>query len=416
MSSPKPGNFYLVDCNSFYASCERVFDPSLAKKAVVVLSNNDGCVIARSKEAKALGIPMGAPAYQYAPLFKAKEVAVFSSNYALYGEMSHRVMQVLAQFSPDMEEYSIDEAFLFIDSKDPLTLGRTIKERVFRWTGIPVSVGIAKTKTLAKVANHHAKNHSGVCLLNSDIEAHLAQLPVEKVWGVGRRLTERLAAHGIRTALHLSQKDPTWVRKQFSVTLEKSALELSGLSCLQLDEISAPKKSITCSRSFGSAITELDPLSRSLAAFVARAAQKLRKQDSEATSLTIFLATSPFIDKPYARSATLQLPQPTSYTPTLIKAANRCLKTLFRPDYPYKKTGITLEGIIPKNSRQEDLFGLSIEEHQKQHRLMQTADRLAPRGLRFAAEGACNQRRQSTSPHSLTNWERLPTINIDQNS
>ncbi|NGX45187.1 MAG: DNA polymerase IV 1 [Chlamydiae bacterium] len=410
MSSTRPGNFFLVDCNSFYVSCERVFDPKLAKRAVVVLSNNDGCVIARSKEAKALGIPMGAPAYQYAPLFKAKGVEVFSSNYTLYGDMSHRVMQVLAQFSPDMEEYSIDEAFLFIETIDPVEFGREIKERVFQWTGIPVSVGIAKTKTLAKVANHHAKGRTGVCLLDRDVEAHLSQLPVEKVWGVGRRLAERLAAHGIRTAAQFCQKEPSWIRKQFSVTLEKTTLELRGISCLQLDDIVAPKKSITCSRSFGNTISQLDELSESLASFVARAARKLRKQSSEASSLTIFLSTSPFIAKSYARSVTIDLPEPTSYTPALIQAAKRCLKTLFRPDYPYKKTGVILGGIIPKNSHQQDLFGLTIHEQEKQSRLMQTADRLSPRGVRFADEGACNQRRQATSPHSTTNWNKLPII------
>ncbi len=413
MSSTKQGNFFLIDCNSFYASCERVFAPRLASKAVVVLSNNDGCVIARSKEAKALGIPMGAPAYQYAPLFKAKRVEVFSSNFTLYGDMSHRVMQVLSQFSPNMEEYSIDEAFLFIDAKHPEKIGREIKERVFRWTGIPVSVGIAKTKTLAKVANHCAKKQdSGVVFIEESPDVFLKSLPVEKVWGIGSRIAKRLASFGLYTAAQFCSKEPEWIRRQFSVTLEKTALELKGLSCLKLEEVQEPKKSITCSRSFRVAIETLPELSAILATFVARAARKLRRNKSRAGFMTILLMTSPFVVRPYSRSVAIQLKEPSSYTPTLIKAAKYCLKKLFQAGYPYKKVGVIFTDLTAESSVQNDLFGLSIHEEEKQRRGMRVADRLWARGLRFAAEGAVPTQQNNLSPYSTTDWNRLPLIKM----
>ncbi len=411
--------FFLVDCNSFYVSCERVFNPALLKKPVVVLSNNDGCVVARSNEAKRLGIPMGAPAFQYKRLFDEKNVFVYSSNYTLYGDMSQRVMQVLEQFSPKIEIYSIDKAFLAIAAKDPLAVAREIRKRVLQWTGIPVSVGIGKTKTLAKVANHIAKKeetHKGAFLLQSDRETDrvLAKFPLDGIWGIGRRLSRRLKGLGILTPLQFKNANNEWIRKCFSTTLLKTALELRGISCLQLEEAYAPRKSITCSRSFGTTVTELKGLEEAVSSYTARAAEKLREQESLAGHLTVFLTTSPFIANPYANSATLSLPEATDYTPHLIAKAKLGLQGIFRSGYEYKKAGVIFTDLSPKTCYQRDLFFRTSPAHDKAMRVL---DRInASHGkaaLQFAAEGLekpWKMRRTHTSAHFTTNWKQLLTI------
>ncbi|NGX37903.1 MAG: DNA polymerase IV 1 [Chlamydiae bacterium] len=416
MSSTKQNKF-LVDCNSFYVSCERVFNPKLWGKPVVVLSNNDGCVVARSKEAKALGIPMGAPAYQYKKLFHEKNVFVYSSNYTLYGDLSHRVMQVLAQFSPHMEIYSIDEAFLEIETADPLALGFEIKSRVWKWTGIPVSVGISSTKTLAKVANHIAKKGSGANLLNQ-IDSTLATFPLGDIWGIGRRLSSRLQQRGILTPLELKNADSGWIRKCFSTTLLKTALELRGISCLKIEETTAPRKSITCSRSFSSPVETLKALEEALSSYTARAAEKLRAQESLASYLTVFLSTSPFIQMPYSNSATILLPAPNDHTPTLITYAKMCLRGIFREGYLYKKVGVLFTDLSSKACYQQDLF---YHPSPRQTQAMQALDRInaayGKPALQFAAEGIekpWKMRRMHTSQHFSTSWKELLTIPLQK--
>jgi DNA polymerase V len=420
MSSTKRAKlFFLVDCNSFYVSCERVFNPKLLKRPVVVLSNNDGCVVARSKEAKELGISMGAPAFQCKDFFNRHSVAVYSSNYTLYGDLSHRVMQVLSQFSPEIEIYSIDEAFLSIQVEDPLLLGREIRARVAKWTGIPVSVGIARTKTLAKVANHTAKkveSHGGVFSLEDEraVDPILARTPIEEIWGVGRRLTKRLQAERIHSALDLKKAPEAWVQKRFSVTLLKTVLELQGTSCLALEEAPAPKQSLTRSRSFGTPVKELHDLEEALASYIAEAAVKLREQHSLTAHLTVFLMTSPFIETPYSNSLTTQLPEPTDYTPFLIWQGKRCLHTLFRKGYLYKKVGVIFHNLSPKGCCARDLFSqASPTQSEAMYALDQINASFGKKALQFAAEGMTKpwkMRRSQTSAKFTTCWEELLEI------
>ncbi len=365
MSSTRLGRslFALVDCNNFYVSCERVFNPLLCNKPVVVLSNNDGCAVARSNEAKALGIPMGAPAFQYAALFKKNKVVVLSSNYTLYGQMSHRVMQTLAQFTPDFEIYSIDEAFLqFIDEPGLLPNAQKIKQTVWQWTGIPVSIGIAPTKTLAKVANRYAKKHlpqEGIFMLN-DPELQktiLTDFPVEDVWGIGRQISHLLYRNGIRTAWEFACMEDRWIKKNLSVVGLRTAWELRGVSCLSLQEAAPPKKSIVCSRSFGREVFDEADLAEALATYVATAAEKLRAQGSIAAFIEVFLNTNRFKEENYYGNAIhLTLPQATDYTPFLIHYAKHGLHKIYKSGFGYKKIGVLLGGLVSSKALQRDLF------------------------------------------------------------
>ncbi|MBS0620004.1 MAG: Y-family DNA polymerase [Verrucomicrobia bacterium] len=411
--------FFLIDCNQFYVSCEQLFNPKLQNRPVVVLSNNDGTVVARSKEAKALGIPMGAPLYQYAEQFKREKVHVLSSNFTLYGDLSQRVMHTLSRFSPEMEEYSIDEAFLEIDTPDPLSLAQEIKATVLKWTGIPVSVGIGSTKTLAKVANDIAKKGSGIFSFSTQeqIETTLKKLPVQEIWGIGRNLTTSLAKEGIHTTYALIQKEDTWIRKHFSLTLLRTVWELRGISCLPLSDLPTPRKSITCSRSFAKRITELEELSEALASYTATAAERLREEELAPSFLSVFVMTSPYIEKSYINSATLTLIEPTTFTPELISKAKEALTQIYRPGYLYKKVGITLGGFVPKGPVQMDLFAKRPSPHQT--RAMQVLDDINNRygrsTLRLAAEGLCQSWRakgKNTSSRFTTAWAELLTIVI----
>jgi DNA polymerase V len=421
MSSTKPSNYFLIDCNQFYVSCEQVFNPKLRKKPVVVLSNNDGIVVARSKEAKALGIPMGAASFQYADLFKAHKVHVLSSNYTLYGDMSQRVMHVLSRFSPDMEEYSIDEAFLRIAVEDPLAIAKEIKSTVLKWTGIPVSVGIGATKTLAKVANDIAKKKNGIFTFTdaAQIDATLENMDVEEIWGIGRSLSAALREEGIKNPRALKDAPDAWIKKRFSVVLLRTVYELRGQSCLSLIELPAPRKSITCSRSFGKAVTKLKEIEEALASYAGNAAEKLREEELLPSFLIVFLMTSPFSKQAYSNSWTMTLNEPTAFTPALISKAKEALGKIFRAGLLYKKVGIIMGGFAPQTNYQPDLFYSDEAKTNRQRRAMQVVDDLNQRfggsSIRFAAEGIrqpWKMKRGNVTQRFTTSWDELLNIEI----
>jgi len=414
----------LVDCNNFYVSCERVFDPSLWGVPVVVLSNNDGNVIARSNEAKALDIHMGAPWFKCAPLVARHGIRVFSSNYALYGDMSHRVMETLAGCVPAMEVYSIDEAFLYLTGMEHFGLeeyGRFIRARVGGWTGMPVSVGIGPSKTLAKLANRIAKKNpecGGVFNITGHprMEEILAGIAVEHVWGVGSRYARMLHQHGVHSARDLSRAPDAWVRKKMTVMGLRTAWELRGHPCLEMEEAPPPKKAIVSSRSFGRPVERLDELMEAAAAYTTRAAEKLRRQNSLVSGLTVFLATNRFKPEPqYSNAATFSLPQPTGYTPHLIRLAHAGLRRIYRTGYRYKKVGIMLFDMVEQGEGQLDLFGGGVDP--RRQALMETVDRLNGRfgksTVSFAAEGngrSWHMRREYLSPRYTTSWLELPLV------
>ena len=360
-----PPVFALVDCNNFYASCERVFNPMLEGQPIVVLSNNDGCVVARSNEAKALGIGMGVPEFQIRSLLRARHVQVFSSNYTLYGDMSQRVMETLEQFCPDLEVYSIDEAFLSLVGfalRDLIEYGRQIRRTVKQWTGIPVSVGIAETKTLAKIANRIAKrtpDTGGVfdLLACSDRDALLGRVPVEEVWGIGRNYAHVLIQHGITTAVQLREVDDQWIRTHMGIVGLRLVMELRGVSCLDLEQCPAPKQSLTCSRAFGTLINTLAEMEEAVSVYTSRVAEKLRGERLAATVLTVFLTTNEFKDGPqYSNTLTLKLPIATDSTADLIRCALQGIRAIYRDGYHYKKAGVMLTGLVPASQTQADLF------------------------------------------------------------
>lgn len=421
MSSTKLSNYFLIDCNQFYVSCEQVFNPKLRKKPVVVLSNNDGIVVARSKEAKAMGIPMGAAFFQYADLFKAQKVHVLSSNYTLYGDMSQRVMHVLSRFSPDMEEYSIDEAFLRIADNNPIAIAKEIKATVLKWTGIPVSIGIGSTKTLAKVANDISKKKEGIFMFSdaAQIDATLENLDVEEIWGIGRQLAAALREEGIKNARAFKDAGDAWIKKRFSVVLLRTAYELRGISALFLNELPVPRKSITCSRSFGKPATKLKEIEEALASYTANAAEKLRKEELLPSFLTVFIMTSPFREQSYSNSWTMTLDEPSTFTPELTAKAKKALSKIFKAGYLYKKVGIIMGGFAPQTNYQPDLFRSDEKQTAKQKRAMQAVDHLNRRfgdaSVRFAAEGIrqhWKMKRGNVSPRFTTSWDELLNIDI----
>lgn len=419
MSSTKPSNYFLIDCNSFFVSCEQVFNPKLRKKPVVVLSNNDGIVIARSKEAKALGIPMGAASFQYTDLFKRGKVHVLSSNFTLYGDMSRRVMHALSHFSPDMEEYSIDEAFLRIACDDPDAVAQEIKATVLQWTGIPVSIGIGTTKTLAKVANDVAKKGTGIFAFSDPIQVNTAleKLDVQEIWGVGRQLSAALREYGIRNARQLKEASEDWIKKRFSVVLLRTVYELRGMSCLELIEVAEVRKSITHSRSFGKGVKEIQEVEEALATYTASAAEKLRQEELLPTFLTVFLMTSAFQQSAYSNSWTVTLDEPTTFTPDLIMKAKEALVRIFREGYIYKKVGVIMGGFEPSANFQPDLF--SKRQTEKLKAAMEAIDgvnaRYGDTAMLFAAEGLrkpWKMKRGHVTPRYTTSWDELLKIEI----
>jgi len=412
--------FALVDCNNFYASCERVFDPRLKNRPIVVLSNNDGCIVARSNEVKALDIPMGVPYFEQKTLIRKHDIAVFSSNYQLYGDMSQRVMDSLRLFAPDIEVYSIDEAFLRLDHLQPRDLTeycKTMRAKVMQWTGIPVSIGIGPSKVLAKVANRVAKKQTDDGVF--DIRSRKAQddilktLDVEKIWGIARRWAERLNRMGIHTASQLRDASPTIIRKHLSVVGERLVRELRGHSCIDLEDVQ-PRKNIMSSKSFGNLLTEKEPMEEALANYAARACVKLRQQNSRAQAVYVFVQTSRFrkTDAQYSNGLTCTLTVPTSDTRLIIEAAKFCLGRIYKPGYRYKKTGIMLLDLIPDALEQQHLFA-DCNQRPGDH-LMATVDRInedhGPDTLFFGAQGVNREwkmRCGSRSPRYTTQWDEL---------
>ena len=369
-----------MDCNNFYASCERVFNPSLNGKPVVVLSNNDGCVIARSNEAKLLGIKMGVPAYQIKDLVSSHGVSVFSSNYALYGDMSGRVMSILAGLVPELEVYSIDEAFINLDGiQDIQSLGTKIVNQVTRGTGIPVSLGIAPTKTLAKAANKFAKKYSAydqLCIIDTEekrIKA-LQLTDIGDVWGIGRRQAAKLEKQGVRTAYEFTQLSGAWVRKNMTVVGERTWKELRGISCIDMESAPPAKKQICTSRSFGKMVTDIDTMAEAIATHASTCARKLRKQKSYAASLMVFIHTNNFReDLPqYWKNTVLRLPVPTNDTQEIVHYALAGLMTIFMQGYQYKKAGV----IITEITEGAQLGIFDSVNREKQEKLQQAIDRI----------------------------------------
>jgi len=374
--------FALVDCNNFYASCERIFQPQLEGKPVVILSNNDGCVIARSNEAKALGIPMGAPAFKYKKFFETHRVWVFSSNYPLYGDMSGRIMSVLKQFTPNVEVYSIDEAFLQFEGFDRYNLnpyGIEIKRRVRKWTGMPVSIGVAPSKALAKVANKIAKKFSdktqGVYVIDSEekrIKA-LKWTKIEDVWGIGSKHSKRLQLQNVRTAYDFTQLPDTWVRKQMSVVGLRLKKDLEGEATLLLEEGVASKKAIATTRSFDKNITELADLKERVSTFASLCAEKLRRQQSSCHLVYVFVRSNPFQENQpqYRNGQMITLPFATHSSLRLSQAVVKAVEKLYLPGIQYKKAGVIVMGLVPSRERQLDLF---CEENPKHDALMRAID------------------------------------------
>ena len=378
----------LVDCNNFYVSCERVFNPSLRGKPVVVLSNNDGCIIARSNEAKALGIPMGAPLHLYKTLIKQNKIFTYSSNYTLYGDMSSRVMSVLNYFIPNIEIYSIDEAFLNLKNFNIQSLQDEmfkIRERIYQWTGIPVSIGIGPTKTLAKLANKIAKKNSsnGVYILtvSTQLTHILSDMKLEDIWGVSKGWGNRLRSIGINNPRQLQQANPRQIRTLISVVGERIIYELRGQPCLALEEV-INKKSITVSRSFGNMINDKDSLKKALANYVARAAEKLRHQDSVCGGIYVFINTNRFRegDLQYSNSATINFDELTDSTTIIIEKSFKLLENLYRPKYNYKKIGVTLLGLKQKDDGSSDNYiiqgSLFIHNADQQIHISRSCDRM----------------------------------------
>jgi DNA polymerase V len=352
----------LVDCNNFFCSCERVFNPALTDKPVVVLSNNDGCIISRSDEAKALGIPMGAPLHEQQGVIRKHGVQVFSSNYTLYGDMSARVMSILRDEVPAIEVYSIDEAFLQPANGFTEEHARALRAKVLRWTGIPVCIGIASTKLLAKAANRNAKKNKavtgGVFDITGREEEILSRMETSDIWGVGRNLSLRLKSMGITTALELKQADPAAIRKSMGVIGERMLRELNGVACLELEEMPPDRKGVMASRSFGSPVENLEELEEALANHVARAGEKIRRYGLLATRMEVFIKTNCFRkdDPQYSRGIAITLDRPTNGTTELMAAARHLLHQIYRPGYRYKKTGIQLAHLVSEDEYQPELF------------------------------------------------------------
>lgn len=360
--------FALIDCNSFYASCERVFRPDLAKTPIVVLSNNDGCVIARSYDAKPY-VKMGEPYFQAKEKLRRHGIVAFSSNYALYGDMSERVMSLIESMVPAAEVYSIDECFADLTGvQGSLTqFGREVRAKVLRCTGIPVGVGIARTKTLAKLANHTAKrlqaHTGGVVDITDDFKRDwvLRNTEVKEVWGIGRRMTAHLEAMGIRMAMDLAKADPRMLRDKFSVVVEKTARELAGTACLELDEADPPKQEICCSRMFGKRLTELAPIKQAVATYTARAAEKLRAQGSVCKRMRVSIRTGMFNpdEAKYAKGAMVELPYPTNDTLLLTRAATEAVGQVYRSGFRYSKAEVLLMDLRQPGEFSDDLFAVT---------------------------------------------------------
>ena len=427
--------FALVDGNNFYVSCERIFRPSLNGLPVVVLSNNDGCAIARSDEAKSLGIKMGAPWFQIRQMAESDGLVALSANFALYGDISDRMMSLAAGLGPRQEVYSIDESFIELTGVrgDLVERSHKIRARILRWVGIPCGIGIGSTKTLAKLGNHVAKSAerkpgsypahlAQVCdlsgLSGADFDAVLAATAVGEIWGVGRRIAAQLAEGGINNALEFARLDPATVRSRWSVVLEKTVRELQGTSCIDLADAPSAKKEIACTRSFGHPVSTLPELSEAITEFASRAAEKLRKQGSLACQIYVFIRTSPFRQEAqYSRGITVPLRRPTADTGALITAALTGLRAIFQPGYRLAKAGVMLMDLAPDNLHQQE-FDFEDDEVPDRSALMATLDginRKYGRGTVLMASAglagdarAWSVKQERRTPAYTTCWEDMP--------
>jgi DNA polymerase V len=412
----------LIDCNSFYVSCERLFNPKIRKKPVVVLSNNDGCIVSRSNEAKALGIKMGEPYFKAKDIIVKNNVHVFSSNYSLYGDLSRRVMRTLKRFNSDIEVYSIDEAFIDLSNfpdNEVENVAQEIRSTVLQWTGIPTSIGIAKTKTLSKVANHIAKKKlSGVTNLIGveDIDPILEKIEINDVWGVGKQLTKFYHKNGIYNAKQLKNKSNTWIKKSSNVLSSRTSMELRGIPCIDLETITSRRKSCVVSRSFGQRVEKFQELREAVAKYCLNASEKIRSESLIAKSITVFIRTSLFQSKfgYYSNSKTIDFPIATNNSIEIVKAALTGLETIFKNSYQYQKAGVMLTGLSNSNDG-KNLF--SSEKDEKINNLMRSIDntnnRYGRATLSLASAGVhkkWNMRRQHSSKIDTADYYCLPTI------
>jgi len=415
----------LIDCNSFYVSCERLFNPKIRNKPVVVLSNNDGCIISRSNEAKALGIKMGEPYFKEKDIIVKNDVQVFSSNYSLYGDISRRVMRTLRRFNSDIEIYSIDEAFLDLSSfpdEEVENVGHEIRSIVLKWTGIPTSIGIAKTKTLSKVANHIAKKKkSGVVSLIgiNDIDPILEKVDINDVWGIGKQLTKFYHQNGIYNAKQLKNKSNTWIKKSSNVLSSRTAMELRGVSCINLETTSSKRKSCVVSRSFGKRIENFQELKEAVANYSLNASEKIRSESLIAKSITIFVRTSPFQSRYgfYSNSKTIDFPIATNNSIEIVKAAVSGLESIFKNGYRYQKAGVMLSHLSNSNNG-KNLF--SSKKDEKINNLMKSIDstnyRYGRSTLSLASAGIqkkWNMKKEYSSKIDTVDFYSLPTIKVN---
>ena len=414
----------LVDCNSFYVSCERLFNPRIRKKPVVVLSNNDGCIISRSNEAKALGIKMGEPYFKAKDIIVKNKVEVFSSNYSLYGDLSRRVMRTLKRFNSEIEVYSIDEAFIDLSNfpdNEVEKVGKEIRETILQWTGIPTSIGIAKTKTLSKVANHIAKKkQSGVVSLIEieNLDPILEKVEINDVWGVGRQLTKFYQKNGVFNAKQLKNKSNTWIKKCSNVLSSRTAMELRGIPCINLETTQTKRKSCVVSRSFGKRIEKFQELKEAVANYCLNASEKIRSESLVAKAITVFVRTSPFQRNfgYYSNAKTVDFPIATNNSIETVKTAVSILESIFKNGYRYQKAGVMLTG-LSNASDKTNLF--TSEKDEKINSLMRSIDntnhRYGRSTLSVASAGVhkkWNMRRQYSSKIDTADFYSLPKIRI----
>ena len=412
----------LVDCNSFYVSCERLFNPKIRRKPVVVLSNNDGCIISRSDEAKALGIKMGEPYFKAKDIIIKNNVNVFSSNYSLYGDLSRRVMRTLKRFNSDIEVYSIDEAFMDLSNfsdNEIENVGKEIRATVLKWTGIPTSIGIAKTKTLSKVANHIAKKTKmGVTSLIGieNLDPVLEKVEINDVWGVGRQLTKFYQKNGIYNAKQLKNKSNTWIKKCSNVLSSRTAMELRGISCIELEKTTSKRKSCVVSRSFGKRVESFQELKEAVASYCLNASEKLRAENLIAKALTVFVRTSPFQKNfgYYSNSRTIDFPIATNNSIETVKAAISILENIYKKGYRYQKAGVMFSGLLDENNK-DNLF--ASEKDEKINKLMRSIDktnfRFGRRTLSIASAGIQKKwfmRREHSSKIDTADFYCMPII------
>lgn len=416
----------LLDCNNFYASCERVFDASVRRKPIVVLSNNDGCVIARSEEAKQIGVTMGAPLFKVESLLSEHDAEIFSSNYALYGDMSGRVMNLLHNFTPEVEIYSIDEAFLNLEPRKHSldNLAHSIREKMYKWTGIPVSIGIGETKVLAKIANKRAKKDDlrerGVLNLyrSEKTESILKETAVDDVWGIGYRSALKLRNNDILTAWQLRETDNRFVRRLLTVVGARIALELRGVKCLPLEQSSMKKHSITCSRSFGQTVANYEIVREAVLYFLTRACEKMRANNLAANAVTIFISTDRFrpVPEPYSNSATYSSISPSDSNQEIQEWATKTLAKIFKSGFEYRKAGIILSGLVPCETLTKRMF--DDERFEQKHNLMRAVDEINRKfgkdTARFGGvktEGRWKMKQTRKSRNFTTDWNEILTVN-----